>query len=471
MKRNHLLWLAWITATLAGGTVIVAIMYYGGGRSFLLIGQTTSAHHQIELACDSCHTSWFGGIDALQKGCMNCHGAELKAANDSHPASKFKDPRNADRVEVLDARYCVTCHREHTPGITNAMAVTMPTDYCALCHEDVAKDRPSHEGLGFDTCASAGCHNFHDNKALYEDFLEKHHKELDFKSTMNVALFSWKPSEEDQAATPKPVPLAANDADAPAAHAGDEKVMAEWSATKHAAAGVNCSGCHMPRKSTRPDEWVASPGMEICATCHATETKTFTEGKHGMRLREGLWVSRRDPFGIFQDKKLTPMTPALARIPMKSAAHDTELACTTCHGAHDFNIQKASVEACLGCHDDEHSKAYVGSPHGKLRIAVLAGKADPSTAVTCATCHMPRSLARNDYGVENVFVMHNQNDNLRPNEKMIRSVCADCHGLAFAIDALADPDLLRNNFSWEPSKHIESIDWVENRMRARGDLK
>ena len=40
-----------------------------------------------------------------------------------------------------------------------------------------------------------------------------------------------------------------------------------------------------------------------------------------------------------------------------------------------------------------------------------------------------------------IFTSHNQNDGLRSNEKMIRPVCLDCHGLGFAIDALADDDL------------------------------
>ena len=96
-KRTPLLWLLWVCLTLTGGGAFAATMYYGGDyRSIFLIGKTTDGHHQIEMACDACHTDMFGGIEGLQKGCMNCHGAELKAANDSHPRSKFVDPRNAD---------------------------------------------------------------------------------------------------------------------------------------------------------------------------------------------------------------------------------------------------------------------------------------------------------------------------------------------------------------------------------------
>ncbi|MEL6265848.1 MAG: NrfA- nitrite reduction protein, partial [Pseudomonadota bacterium] len=62
---------------------------------------------------------------------------------------------------------------------------------------------------------------------------------------------------------------------------------------------------------------------------------------------------------------------------------------------------------------------------------------------------------------------HNQNDVLRPNEKMIRPVCMDCHGLGFAIDALADPDLVSSNFRGRPETRIESIEWATRRVREK----
>ncbi|MEO1544245.1 MAG: NrfA- nitrite reduction protein, partial [Pseudomonadota bacterium] len=70
-----------------------------------------------------------------------------------------------------------------------------------------------------------------------------------------------------------------------------------------------------------------------------------------------------------------------------------------------------------------------------------------------------------------LVVNHNQNFNLRPNEKMIRSVCMDCHGLGFSINALADPEAIKSNFSKRPSVHIESIDWVTKRLKAREAAK
>ena len=62
-----------------------------------------------------------------------------------------------------------------------------------------------------------------------------------------------------------------------------------------------------------------------------------------------------------------------------------------------------------------------------------------------------------------VFTQHNQNDNLRPNEKMVRSSCQKCHGLQFSLDALADPDLILNNFNHAPVKSVESLDWAKQR--------
>ena len=61
-------------------------------------------------------------------------------------------------------------------------------------------------------------------------------------------------------------------------------------------------------------------------------------------------------------------------------------------------------------------------------------------------------------------VQHNQNANLRPNEKMIRSVCLNCHGLEFTLDALADAALVRTNFNGRPQHSVGSLDLVARRL-------
>jgi hypothetical protein len=446
------LWLLWFIVTFSAGTALVAAMVSPGHQWPFLIGATTSGHYQIELTCKACHVSPFGGKSALQRSCIDCHGEELKLAKDSHPAKKFNDPRNADRLEKLDAQLCLTCHREHKPRLTGEMGVTVQGDFCRLCHETIGQERPSHKGLAFSGCAAAGCHNYHDNRALYEDFLLKHAGQPDEAAQPVVALKAGlvDPSAVRAAAGPSKA-LGVEAADAPA-EKRSRQIVGEWSADIHAREGVNCGGCHMVKAGTRPDKvWSDRPGLAPCRDCHKAAASSFTDGKHGMRLRSGSIA-------------LGPMSPAHARQPMKVAAHGREIGCVSCHGAHGFDTVKAQVESCLGCHDDTHSRAYIGSPHQQLWQAELAGQAPKGSGVSCATCHMPRTKIGDGAGV---FVNHNQNDNLRPAEKMVRTVCGDCHGLQFTLDALADKGLALSNFRGRAAIRTQSIDWAIRRQAAK----
>lgn len=453
-------WILWIVLTVAIGGYLAAGMLLKSAagnpllepaRKLLLPGKTTHGHYQIELACESCHSSAFGGREALQQSCERCHGAELKHAGDKHPASKFTDPRNADRLEKLDALQCVTCHVEHRTEITSTMGVTMPRDFCFHCHQDIAKDRPSHEGMAFDTCNSAGCHKYHDNRALYEDFLAKHLDEpkllskrwlpaRDFASV--AAEFPGYPADRFPL-KPQTVP------DAPPALMKSQNAVTDWLATAHARSGVNCNGCHQTEAEGKKN-WVERPDHTVCATCHEPETRGWLSGKHGMRLAEGL----------------SPMTPGKARQPMHDKVRDQAMGCTSCHGAHRFDTKQAAVESCMSCHNDEHTAAYKRSPHYALWQKEAAGELPPGSGVSCASCHLPRDEYRPpDGGAKRVLVQHNQNDNLRPNEKMIRPVCMNCHGYGFSVDALADAALVRNNYSGNPGIHIKSVDMVARRVK------
>ncbi|MEZ5852902.1 MAG: cytochrome c3 family protein [Hyphomicrobiaceae bacterium] len=466
MSRTLTLWTVWLLATAAGAVILAAGMVYGGSvRSNFAPGRMTSGHHQIELACTACHTSPFSGREAMQKACIGCHGADLATAKDSHPAKKFNDPRNADRLAKLKATECVTCHTEHRPEITRATGLTLPADYCALCHQDIGRERPSHVGLDSATCLNSGCHNYHDNRALYEDFLEKHAREPDLKSP---AVMKLRATSVPPTGTAKPITSIAA-ADAPPSHRGDAHVGADWLASAHAKGGVNCAGCHAPKAKT-PEAiatgWIAKPDHQACTSCHEQEGRGFVQGRHGMRLAAGMKVSTPDPTGLVKASKLGPMQPSLARLPMAREAHAANLTCTSCHQAHAFATRDGEVKACLGCHADEHSKRYIGSPHHKAWLAEVAGKAPAGSGVTCAGCHMPR-IAREDpdTGEDRVFADHNQNNTLRPASKMIRPVCMSCHGLGFAIDALADRRLVESNFAGRPSARVESITWVMRRLK------
>lgn len=394
-----------------------------------LPGATTSGHYQIELSCSSCHTPY---QPVASEACMKCHEKDLKLGEDSHPKAKFTDPRNADRIERLDATSCIACHVEHRPEMTRPMGVTLPDDYCFLCHADVAKERPSHEGMGFQTCASAGCHRFHDNRALYADFLVKHNGEPDVLDLPSVVRRSV--LEGQRAKAPAGAPDHPESTKVAAAN------LALWSVASHAQSGVNCTGCHRTEDAGGGAAWMDRPGYAVCQSCHADEAAGFLEGKHGMRLAASL----------------PPMSTALARQPMAPEGA-RNLGCGSCHSAHEFDTRNAAADACLVCHADKHSLSYKASPHFALWQAELDGTGAAGTGVSCATCHLPR-LTGGEGDTHVVKVQHNQNANLRPNEKMIREVCMSCHGLGFSIDALADSSLIQANFRGRPSRHLESIE-------------
>ncbi|MCK6546191.1 cytochrome c3 family protein [Myxococcota bacterium] len=379
--------LAFLTLTLGLGIYWGAPFAGTGDPRAHLPGRTTSGHAQIEEACGQCHTPFEG---ATTSGCNRCHGTELTEADDSHPASKFLDPRNAERSKAIDATDCATCHVEHAPARARTGGVTLPKDFCFRCHEDVGTERPSHAGFDRDGCASAGCHNFHDNRALYEDFLVK-----------NAGL---------PAVLPDPrVPVLVLD--------GDKE---------------------------------PSPDPSRCGECHAEEHASFVRGRHGMRLAVGL----------------DPMTPSKSTLPFTAQVMDRPLGCTSCHGAHTGDTARAAVEACLDCHADEHSRAYVGSKHHALWKAEQEGRAPKGSGVSCATCHLPREVTGS--GDDRVVrVRHDQNANLRPSTKMIRSVCMSCHGLELSIDALADRDLVARNFDGPPTRHVESVEMAVRRKQPR----
>ncbi len=471
IKFQVFCWLVLTVALLAVFVFVVTTDHVAGRdiplfstvKTMLLPGETSHGHYQIELACSACHTPMMG---VKQDACLNCHQEELNIAKDTHPAKKFNDPTSGERLKLLDAQKCITCHREHVPERTHPMGLSLPTDYCYHCHQDVMEQRPSHKEFAFDSCATAGCHNYHDNRALYENFLSKHSDELDMLDKQVVMLRSSSQTETKSAGkVPTKEGSAQNDSkenpyltladmNAPDSVETPQEMLDDWVTTAHATSGVNCNQCHVDSVDETEEAqatWSNQVDHQTCGKCHQRELAGFTAGKHGMRLAQ----------------QLSPMTLADARLKMKASRAHESLNCSSCHSGHRFDTQFAAVDACLSCHNDRHSLAYQSSSHYDLWKLEVSGDAQPGTGVSCATCHMPRM--EDDDG--NVFVDHNQNGNLRPNEKMIRSVCNHCHGVAYSIDALADEKLIETCFQGEPSVHIQSVDMVKAWFEAKAEQR
>src|SRR5882672_1301373 len=257
MGKHARHWVIWGAASALGAAYLGAALLVPGAKTpvwlrpakvFFAPGEMSAGHRQIELACEACHTSPFAGRETLQEACVGCHGAELKEANDTHPRSKFTDPRNADRVAKLDAAECIACHVEHRPEITHDEGVTLPSGFCFVCHQDIAKERPSHAGMAYATCASAGCHNFHDNRALYEVYLLRFAAQPRQLEKPVLRPRALREAIEEIADYPRErypfSSLAPADQDG-GTHATPESTR-DWLETAHARSGVNCSACHRP---------------------------------------------------------------------------------------------------------------------------------------------------------------------------------------------------------------------------------
>ena len=448
-RRRVLIWI-WTAFSIALLAWLSYSMFEFEDKSLFMPGPLTDGHHQIGVACSACHTDPLADGELIQKACLNCHAEDREKPFDSHPRSKFTDPRNADTLENIDALRCVTCHREHQPDMSGANGLTQPADFCSHCHRTVAEDRPSHAGMAFNSCNDAGCHNFHNNRALYTDFLVKHLDEPDVLETHTLPgreFASVLAELVDYPVDRYPIePLTGSDADAPSNIDFSTAGHSDWLETAHAKSGVNCTACHhvLAANGNEP-VWVDKPDHQVCAQCHDLEVKRFKRGKHGMRLAVDL----------------PPMIAGEARLPMQEDAAHLALSCSSCHSAHRFDVGEAAVEACLGCHADSHSRAYKQSPHFDLWQKELAGDAEAGSGVSCASCHMPRvNFDVNDW-MSRIMVEHNQNATLSPNEKMIRPACLHCHGLGFSLDALADQALIENNFRGSPAVQVRSMELAE----------
>jgi len=316
-------------ATLLSAAYVAATMVAGGDRRMLLIGETTDAHHQIEMACETCHAaapfaSTAAAEKALNRTCLGCHEAELKAAGDSHPRKTFRNPRMAAFRERLDARLCTSCHVEHHPEITRAGAVTVAMDFCVACHsggeQDVRRNRPSHAAAGVN-CAA--CH------------------------------------AADLAADAAPAEIAAHWVEAPSMEV--------------------CGSCHKPQARSFAEGRHGMRGHPRVARPRDPALGLEKIGLAGV-VPEAVADWLADPVPPVR------MTVGEARLAMRRD-DDPHLGldCGTCHRSHDVDTARAAVQACASCHDDPHTRAYFGSPHHLLWQAERNGAA-PAWPARPATC-------------------------------------------------------------------------------------
>ncbi len=219
-----------------------------------------------------------------------------------------------------------------------------------------------------------------------------------------------------------------------------QAVQEQWQSSAHALADVNCSSCHQAEQTKK---FVALPTQESCKSCHTEAVDTFLLGKHGIRIQEGE----------------SPLTPAMAHLPMQTEAQDRVMNCNTCHDVHSVNTQTAAVDACLTCHNDTHSQNFQNSKHAQLWQQDIKLPRPSAQAVSCATCHLPR----HDIGTKNkpqVVVNHNNTYTLLPRDRMAKEVCMNCHGMEYAFNSIFDDDLVVSNFARPPTEKLTTLEMI-----------
>lgn len=223
-------------------------------------------------------------------------------------------------------------------------------------------------------------------------------------------------------------------------------IFADWSMSRHAAAGITCLDCHQADPgdkdiSTKHEEYYSKRDMPMgekkyfvpvaaavtpkdCSRCHPDEAKQYAKSKHANTI-EIMW--KLDPWlnqgmnsdnerktgcfychGTVLKMKNGKMDPATwPNVGVGRVNFDGSLgSCTSCHTRHRFSVMEArKPETCGQCHlgpDHPQMEIFNESKHGDIYQAFKDEynfKAAPGAwtpgvdyrAPTCASCHMSGS--------------------------------------------------------------------------------
>ena len=168
-----------------------------------------------------------------------------------------------------------------------------------------AKRDPATPISAFDTCATAGCHNYHDNRALYEDFLLRHAAESWLAPVPAHPLAALTRAERKPSQEPRRLDAATT----AIAAALRKPIPAEWAGTGHAKAGVSCFACHAPETTSgqTPAEilWTDAPSTAVCENCHQRQGGRF----RARTPRNAATSTARGPARAESEAARTPARP------------------------------------------------------------------------------------------------------------------------------------------------------------------
>ena len=179
--------------------------------------------------------------------------------------------------------------------------------------------------------------------------------------------------------------------------------VADWRASKHSLAGLDCATCHGTHASADDVGSLTSVTPETCGQCHPNRVEQFTAGKHALAWAalQAMPTTHALPMELNEGMK---GCGGCHKIGLKSEADMAALkevgagfglaSCDACHTRHIFSVVEArQPQACQTCHqgfDHPQWEMYSGSKHGVRYLLKQNGTLPESVAApTCQTCHMP----------------------------------------------------------------------------------
>lgn len=317
-----------------------------------------------------------GAVDGADRsGCASCHsfepGKSIPACMECH--AKARNGRDERKLAaIVDGHLkadCGKCHNPHKEPLSQAAD-------CVSCHKQKATAHAAHKD-------SKGCSDCHSTHSLAIDAKAKCvtcHKEPagDKPAGHASCLTCHKAHAEEKGA------LACG-----SCH--KQRALAETTAKPHQA----CTSCHVahdPKATTDA----------VCSKCHAkvklhhaksanatgTSTTLASYAGKSARSANGCGACHAAHPGDKGDK-VQPCTTCHTKLgDADVGVHAKSLACTSCHGKHEFTApDKATIPAFCGkCHEDQ-SKLVAGTK-GHLDCRSCHASTHKETAApSCETCH------------------------------------------------------------------------------------
>jgi len=169
------------------------------------------------------------------------------------------------------------------------------------------------------------------------------------------------------------------------------RIVQEFGTSKMAAS-LDCPSCHgSAHNSTENPQKAQMPTPELCGTCHETQLKQYSDGKHALAwvAMEAMPTTGFMPHPYIEGLKGCGGCHRVGLRPVTSdQAYRYGMACISCHTRHKFSKAEAqSPQACRMCHmgfDHPQYEMWTSSKHGTIYAT------DPMSgrAPTCQTCHM-----------------------------------------------------------------------------------